>query len=90
MTSKEDLKTLLEYFYYQGKTPIIPKEQVEFILNNLEKDLEVLEILKKHLIINSWDEIVYVPKHHCQYINGEECKLFKPNEEDTKIKEWLN
>ena len=55
----------------------------------IERDLEVLEMLKKHLFINSWGEIVYDFKHHHQYINGEECELFKHNEEDTKIKEWL-
>lgn len=63
----------------------LKKEDVE----QIEKDLEVLELLKKHLSINCWGEIVYEPKHHYQYINDEEVKLLKPNEEDIKIKEWL-
>ena len=68
---------------------ILHKEEYLALCEEVEKDLEVLEILRKHLFINSWGEIAYDSKHHYQYINDEECKLFKPNEEDAKIKEWL-
>lgn len=67
MTSKEDLKTLLEYFYYQGKTPIIPKEQAEFILNNIEKDLELLEKYKKVETLLKQKEAVI------RYFEAEDC-----------------
>lgn len=61
----------------------------EELYDIIKRDLEMLKLLKKHLVINSWGDIVYESKHHYQYIESEECELFKANEEDTKIKECL-
>lgn len=97
MTRKEDLKILLEYFYYQGKTPIIPKEQVKFILNNLEKDLEVLEILKDkkvnipylHSLFEQEDDETIVWYYNLG-LEKEEPRMKKITIDDFyKIKEWL-
>lgn len=77
MTSKEDLQTLLEYFYYQGKSPIIVKEQANFILNKIEKDLEVLEIFKKYYKSDGWSNEAVI-----QFWRMSEAQL-------NKIKEWL-
>ena len=91
MTSKEALKS-----YVQSNEPIYPSDRA---YNIIEKDLEVLEILKnkslselhKELIIGSRDFDDYSMEYdlsfekYCREINPQ-----KYNEiEFNKIKEWL-
>ena len=85
MTGKEIVQHIKNVLYSDSYYLGLIEEE----LQEIEKGFEVLELLKKHLSINSWGDIVYESKHHYQYIKSEECKLFKPNEEDIKIKEWL-
>lgn len=82
MTSKENLEVvIIEY-----KKELEEDSNNQWIKNriigleNCLKDLEVLEILKKHLLIDKFDSITYIDSHYS-----------KTGEEDfNKIKEWLS
>lgn len=74
-TSKE----ALEYFKtYQNI--VICENIFEEELNAIEKDLEVLEILKKHYDVNFLE---VAPNYFVGY------SIYEDNEDFKKVKEWL-
>ena len=83
MTSKEafeKIREILEQYYHQFVKDNIKLETIEgYPINKIEKDLEVLEALKKHF----YEEY--------QLPTGQHSLLFRINgtPEYKKIKEWL-
>lgn len=89
MTSKDTIDKLnrLEFFYYDKppKTPEIleqDREQTERDFALIRKDLEVLEILKKHLTLS---QVVGLGTEKYYDVLLIPCE----DEDAEKIKEWL-
>lgn len=87
MNSKEALEKLLEMAIENG---LWKSGLVEDIENIILKDLEVLEILKKFILVSeSYDDLFpYDIDVKQQYVSSRSC-LVLTEEEYYKIKEWL-
>lgn len=95
MTSKQALNDLIDEMKYtenDGKTlTSYDQKRVDAIM----KDLEVLEILKKHLFIRIMDIPAFDGTYIVSLLDKEEQEwdytcIFVSEEEKEKIKEWLN
>ena len=87
MNSKEALEKLLEMAIENG---LWKSGLVEDIENIIMKDLDVLEILKRFILVNKSDDDLFPYDIHVkqQYISSKSC-LVLTEEEYYKIKEWL-
>lgn len=81
MTSKEKLALIKETWY---DVDLTDEKYIDFdeekTFSDLEKDLEVLEILKPMLKVEKGGTWWYLDTKHCFFENEEQIK---------KIKEWL-
>lgn len=84
MTSKEALERLkddIEINYLSTKhSNEKDKSNYLILLNSIEKDLEILEILKKHYDVNFLE---VSPNYFIAY------SVYKDDEDFKKVKEWL-
>lgn len=97
MTSKTDLRTLIEFVEeYANEEELESPYGVRAILDDLEKDLEVLEIIKKVGIIS----LVFDEDPYCNLVltdkdlididyDGHAPDIEMTYEEYKKIMEWL-
>lgn len=85
MTSKEALKVLYPNKTY---TPYYTKSEKRNACKVIEKDLEVLEILKKKLVeLNRVKTYTDYRVYNCYQYSSD---LYLTEKEFNKIKEWLN
>ena len=88
MTSKEALNKLSDYIGRLGGGETLEEEEI------ISQDLEVLDILKKHLYIKI-DKRPTFDGNYCVALQEEEEQycyytcIFVNEEEKEKIKEWL-
>lgn len=85
MTSKEALEILLAGYYNNANY----QELIE-AREKLEKDLKVLEILKKWIVVNeTYDDLFpYEIKLRNGYVSNRSCLVFTKDDYE-KVKEWL-
>ena len=85
MTSKEALEILLAGYYNNANY----QELIE-ARERLEKDLEVLDILKKWVLVNeTYDDLFpYEIKLRNGYVSNRSCLVFTKDDYE-KVKEWL-
>ena len=97
MTSKqafEKIREIMEQYYHQFVKDNIKLETIEgYPINKIEKDLKVLEILKKHLFIRI-DDKPFDENYLVSLLDDEEREwdytcIFVNEEEKDLIKEWL-
>ena len=87
MTSKEAFEHII--FDARMEKPIFSMYYQEF-LKPIEKDLEVLEILKKWIVVNeTYDDLFpYEIKLRNGYVSNKSCLVFTKDDYE-KVKEWL-
>ena len=85
MTSEEALEILLAGYYNNANY-----QEVIEAREKLEKDLEVLEILKKWVLVNeTYDDLFpYGIKLRKGYVSNKSCLVFTKDDYE-KVKEWL-
>ena len=85
MTSKEALEILLVGYYNNANY----QELIE-AREKLEKDLKVLDILKKWVLVNeTYDDLFpYEIKLRNGYVSNRSCLAFTKDDYE-KVKEWL-
>ena len=85
MTSEEALEILLAGYYNNANY-----QEVIEAREKLEKDLEVLEILKKWVLVNeTYDDLFpYEIKLRKGYVSNKSCLVFTKDDYE-KVKEWL-
>ena len=85
MTSKEALEILLVGYYNNANY-----QEVIEAREKLEKDLEVLDILKKWVLVNeTYDDLFpYEIKLRNGYVSNRSCLVFTKDDYE-KVKEWL-
>ena len=85
MTSKEALEILLAGYYNNANY-----QEVIEAREKLEKDLEVLNILKKWVLVNeTYDDLFpYEIKLRNGYVSNRSCLVFTKDDYE-KVKEWL-
>ena len=85
MTSEEALEILLAGYYNNANY-----QEVIEAREKLEKDLEVLEILKKWVLVNeTYDDLFpYEIKLRDGYVSNRSCLTFTKDDYE-KVKEWL-
>ena len=85
MTSKEALEILLVGYYNNANYQDLIEAR-----EKLEKDLEVLEILKKWVLVNeTYDDLFpYEIKLRNGYASNRSCLVFTKDDYE-KVKEWL-
>ena len=85
MTSKEALEILLAGYYNNANY-----QEVIEAREKLEKDLEVLEILKKWVVVKeTYDDLFpYEIKLRNGYVSNRSCLVFTKDDYE-KVKEWL-
>ena len=83
MTSKEAFEKIIELCNYYHHT-IVKDTEVETIcgypIDNIRKDLEILEIFKKHY---DYDSLVVSANNFISF------HIYKDDKDFAKIKEWL-
>ena len=93
MTSKEAFEKIIELCNYYQHT-IVKDTEVGTIwgypIDNIRKDLEVLEILKKWVLVNeTYDDLFpYEIKLRNGYVSNKSCLTFTKDDYE-KVKEWL-
>ena len=87
MTSKEALEHII--FDSKMEKPIFSMYYQEF-LEPIEKDLEVLDILKKWVLVNETNDDLfpYEIKLRNGYVSNKSCLVFTKDDYE-KVKEWL-
>ena len=87
MTSKEALEHII--FDAKMEKPIFSMYYQEF-LKPIEKDLEVLDILKKWIVVDeTYDDLFpYEIKLRNGYVSNKSCLTFTKDDYE-KVKEWL-
>ena len=92
MTSKEAFEEIIKAcnFYHRQIANVDVDSIHGYPIKKIEKDLEVLEILKKWILVNeSYDDLFpYEIDVKQQYVSSRSC-LVLTEEEFNKIKEWL-
>ena len=92
MTSKEALKRIKKSHYVAMDCMGIeePDVETEEAIKTIEKDLEVLDILKKWLLVNeTYDDLFpYEIKLRNGYVSNKSCLVFTKDDYE-KVKEWL-
>ena len=85
MTSEEALEILLAGYYNNANY-----QEVIEAREKLEKDLQVLEILKKWVLVNeTYDDLFpYEIKLRNGYVSNRSCLVFTKDDYE-KVKEWL-
>lgn len=85
MTSKEALEILLVGYYNNANYQDVIEAR-----EKLEKDLEVLDILKKWVLVNeTYDDLFpYEIKLRNGYVSNRSCLVFTKDDYE-KVKEWL-
>ena len=93
MTSKEAFEKIIELCNYYQHT-IEKDTEVGTIwgypIDNIRKDLEVLDILKKWIVVNeTYDDLFpYEIKLRNGYVSNKSC-LVLTKDDYEKVKEWL-
>ena len=93
MTSKEAFEKIIELCNYYQHT-IEKDTEVGTIwgypIDNIRKDLEVLDILKKWIVVNeTYDDLFpYEIKLRNGYVSNKSCLVFTKDDYE-KVKEWL-
>ena len=87
MNSKQALEHII--FEAKAEKPIFSMYYQEF-LKPIEKDLEVLDILKKWVLVNeTYDDLFpYEIKLRNGYVSNKSCLVFTKDDYE-KVKEWL-
>lgn len=89
MTSKEALSSLKEEYYIENNEHIITFHANDDRLKIIEKDLEVLEILKEHFQISDYGQW-YIDMQESDFDFKSECTEEEwINSPQRKIKIWL-
>ena len=85
MTSKEALEILLAGYYNNANY-----QEVIEAREKLEKDLEVLDILKRWVLVSgTYDDLFpYEIKLRNGYVSNKSCLVFTKDDYE-KVKEWL-
>ena len=90
MISKEALERIKKITIVSRKNSVVLEPFIQEETQIIEKDLEVLEILKKWIVVNeTYDDLFpYEIKVKSGYISNRSC-LVLTEEDFKKIKEWL-
>ena len=92
MTSKEALKRIKKSHYVAMDCMGIeePDVETEEAIKTIEKDLEVLDILKRWVLVNeTYDDLFpYEIKLRNGYVSNKSCLVFTKDDYE-KVKEWL-
>ena len=92
MTSKEALKRIKKSHYVAMDCMGIeePDVETEEAIKTIEKDLEVLDIIKKWVLVNeTYDDLFpYEIKLRNGYVSNKSCLVFTKDDHE-KVKEWL-